>query len=116
MAPHSEGTSLNNPINAAAGDFYSELVEANERSVDSLLRDLAAEQSQPNIRRLGANLEVLAAGFCALESPRYKSATLVEPLQNVSQRFCRRSTKMARSIRVLSTRHLIPPLFWKPLV
>ncbi len=79
-----EASAQSRSANPATGDFYAELVTANELAVDSVLRELATGQPQPNIRRVGANLEALAAAFCAPESPRHKSADLIPPMQKVS--------------------------------
>jgi hypothetical protein len=64
--------------------MYAQLVDANERTVDVILRDVAAGQRSSNVRRTGANLEALAAAFCAPESPRHKSAALVDAMEKVS--------------------------------
>ncbi len=85
VAAHSAETTLGRRLaNAAAGDFYTELVGANEHAVDNILRELTAGLRQPQVRRLGSNLEALAAAFCAPESPRSKNAALVEPMEKVS--------------------------------
>ncbi len=73
-----------NRASSGPQDFFAELVDANEGAVDAVLRDLAAGQIQPAVRRVGANLEALAAAFCARESPRHKSSALIDPMEKVS--------------------------------
>jgi hypothetical protein len=66
-------------------DFYSQLVESNDRAVPAILKDLADVPSRsPNLRRVGANLEVLTAVFCAPESSYNRSDALIPAMQNAS--------------------------------
>ena len=66
-------------------DFYLQLVKANDLAVHSMLRELANLANLPsNIRQLGANLQTLAAAFCAPESSHHRSGVLIEPMQQLS--------------------------------
>src|SRR5436305_12465908 len=85
IAAHSADAGIQNNVSGSAGaDFYAQLVQANERAVDTVLRELAAGQSDPRIRPVGSHLEALAASFCAPESPRHNSAALIEPMEKIS--------------------------------
>ncbi len=69
----------------SGGDFYARLVDANERAVQGVLRELGSGQTQwPNIRRVGAHMEALTAAFCAPESSRHNNAELIGPMEKIS--------------------------------
>jgi len=72
---------------ASATGIYAQLVKANDESIRGVLQDLDApvRRGRLNIRRVGGQLEILAASFCAPESSYSKSGELIAPMEKASR-------------------------------
>jgi hypothetical protein len=80
------GGSAPGQAQTAAPDIYLSLVRANDELVAGVLGELDAPRSPRFIvRRVGTNLAVLAAAFCAPESARFKSADLIPGMERAAQ-------------------------------
>src|SRR5262245_16682022 len=53
----------------AGGDFYAQVVRSNDESIPGVMQEGQGSRSlRFNVRRIGVQLEILAASFCAPES------------------------------------------------
>lgn len=69
----------------AGGGFFLELVAANDSAARAAAEDIgSAAFSGRNVRRVGGQVEALAAAYCCPESALYRSETLVTPLEKAA--------------------------------
>ena len=80
------GPGLARSQSPAATDFYGQLVKANDARIPNLLMAVNAPAARRGgVRRVAADLQGLAAAFCAPESSYYQAASLVAPMETTSR-------------------------------
>lgn len=75
-------------LSQPAGDFYLQLVQANDARLPSIIANINGTQPRRTpVRRVASDVQALTAAFCARESSYFQSAELIAPLTKAAALF-----------------------------